>query len=90
MTRFANADQQWQPATRSLTTELPALMNRMHADGFEIYRVMYNPQDWDESPRRADINRRTVKLGWFRSQDRGVITVVDGSGRNRIRVITNA
>lgn len=82
----ASSDLSWQPASRNLTAELPALMSRMHDDGFDIFRVMFNPADWDEVPRKAMVGPRIVKLGLFHTQDRGVITVIDGSGRNRKRV----
>ena len=86
MTAHLPAEQRWTPATRMLTTELPDLVSRMSKDGFEVYRVMFNPADWDDTPARTQVDGRTIKLGWFRSQDRDVITVVDGSGRNRVRV----
>lgn len=81
-----HADTSWRPTTRNLGEELPVLMGSMHGDGFEVYRVMYNPADWDDTPRRIAIGGRVLKLGWYRTQDRGVITVVDGSNRNRLRV----
>jgi hypothetical protein len=88
--RISPPDETWTPASRTLVSELPSLMRTMHDGGFDIYRVMYNPNDWDETPRRAVIEHRTIKMGWYSTQDRGVITVVDGTGRNRVRVVNGS
>ena len=61
-------------------------MRQLRGDGFDVYRVIYNPHDRHDTPRRAEIAGGVVKLGSLRSQDSGVITLVDGSGRNRVRV----
>jgi Family of unknown function (DUF5994) len=77
-------DQTWAPQTRDLEAELPALMTRLSGDGFALFRVMYNPADWDETPRRAEISGRLVKLGAFNTMDRGLIVAVDDSRTNRV------
>jgi hypothetical protein len=72
---------EWVGATRSVITEVTRQVRR---DGVDAYPVMSNSRDWDGTPRRAE-NAGRVSLGSFRSEDRGAITVVDGSGRNRVR-----
>jgi hypothetical protein len=73
----------WVAATRGVITEPPEVTRQVRRDGVDAYPVMSNPRDWDGTPRRAE-NAGRVSLGSFRSEDRGAITVVDGSGRNRV------
>ncbi len=82
----ARDQQHWDPTTRDLAAELPPLMKRLAVDGFQVHRVMLNPDDWDEMPRKIVVDGHTVKFGTFKTQDRHVITVVDGTTWTRIEV----
>ena len=74
---------EWVGAIHGVITELPEVTRQVRGDGVDVYPVMSNPRDWDDTPRRAE-NAGRVSLGSFRSEDRRAITVVDGSGRNRV------
>lgn len=79
-------DERWEPSSRDLAAELPALMRRLSADGFEMHRVVFNPADWGNPPRRLAIGGRIVKLGAYNTQRPGTIVAVDSTGWNRVTV----
>jgi hypothetical protein len=76
----------WEPATHDLTVELPPLLARFAGDGFAAVRVMFNPADWPDAPRRIVLDGREVQLGAFHTQQRRMITLIDESGRTRVDV----
>jgi hypothetical protein len=40
--------------------------------------VSYNPELWDEAPRKIAVGGRVVKLGWFRTMDQHALRLTGG------------
>ena len=80
----------WSLTSHDLAAELPGLAAQLRREGFEVFRVMYNLTDWPNTPRRSTVGGRTIRLGGFRYQPHGLLTVIDGSGRGRRYVHTMA
>lgn len=84
MAEQSHPNDSWLPTSHDLAAELPALVARLHQEGFEVFRVMYNLAEWPDTPRRVSIDGRTVRLGGFRYQPHNLLTVIDGSGCGRL------
>ena len=60
----------------------------MYSAGYEVRRVMYNLTAWNPPPpRRLTVLDRLVKVGGFHSQDPTLISLVDGSGWQRVDLL---
>jgi hypothetical protein len=77
-------DGAWWPHSRDLAAELPPLLQRLWADGRDIFRVSYHLGGWDAAPSRLTIAGRQVKLGAFSSLDPASLSLVDSSGWRRL------
>lgn len=78
--RADGSDGAWWPATRSLTDELPGLLELWPIQQWgRIARVLYSPPDWDDHPRAIPVGDRRVKAGSFPRDDthRLVVTTSD-------------
>ena len=84
-----DVSEHWAPSTRNLVDELPPLIERMRGTGFDVFRVMFNLSDWDDTPRRSAFDGHTVKFGGFTTQHHNVVTLVDISGDKRREVIND-
>lgn len=84
-----SVDGAWWPHSVDLETEIGSLISEVSAAGFQACRVSYSLGAWTAPPRRVFVDGAKVSLGGFRSQHRDMITLVDGTGWNRldIRVI---
>jgi hypothetical protein len=80
-------DGAWWPRSLNLAVELRPLLERLWADGHDVYRVSYSLGAWDSDPRRLDIAARQVKLGGFRSLDSASLSLVDSSGWRRLTLL---
>jgi len=72
---------QWWPRSLDLSTELRPLVTAMWSAGYEVFRVIYNLTAWDAAPRKMRVAGRLIKLGGYRGQDAGLLTLLDVSGR---------
>jgi Family of unknown function (DUF5994) len=80
-------DGAWWPRTRSLSDELPGLVQELHHRGIRMTRVAYNPQAWDAGPRRLAADGRAIRLGWFRSIDPQLLDLTGDSQRGRLDLL---
>jgi hypothetical protein len=80
-------DGAWWPRTRSLTEELPGLVQELHRRGIRVTRVAYNPGTWENAPRRIAADGRTIRLGWFRSIDPQLLDLTGDATRGRLDVL---
>lgn len=80
-------DGAWWPRTRSLTGELPALVEELHRRGIRVTRAAYNPDGWDPAPRRLAADGRIIRLGWFRSIDPQLLNLTGDFTRGRIDLL---
>lgn len=74
-------DGAWWPRSRTTVTELTNLITTLDDRQVPASRVMLNPQSWDEHPRRISVAGRTVRLGWFTTQDANLLIVTTGNDR---------
>jgi hypothetical protein len=79
----------WWPHGRDLTRELAPLLAAVEAAGYPpVHRVIYSLTAWNRPPRKLMVGGRLVRLGGFRSQDEGLLSLTDSSGWNRIDLVT--
>jgi Family of unknown function (DUF5994) len=80
-------DGAWWPRTRSLSDELPGLIQELHRRGIRVRRVAYNPDAWEAAPRRMAADGRTIRPGWFRSIDPQLLDLTGDSPRGRLDLL---
>jgi hypothetical protein len=80
-------DGAWWPRTRSLSDELPGLVQELHRRGIRVTRVAYNPDAWEAAPRRMAADGRSIRLGWFRSIDPQLLGLTGDPQRGRIDLL---
>jgi hypothetical protein len=80
-------DGAWWPRTRSLSDELPGLVEELHRRGIRVTRAAYHPGSWDTAPRRLAADGRIIRLGWFRSIDPLLLDLTGDSKRGRIDLL---
>jgi hypothetical protein len=80
-------DGAWWPWTRSLSEELPGLVQELHRRGIRVTRVAYNPGAWETAPRRMATDGRTIRLGWFRSIDPQLLNLTGDTTRGRLDLL---
>lgn len=78
----------WWPHSHDLVSELGSLLSAVEAAGYgAIRRVTYNPEVWDEAPRRIVINGQLIKLGAFHTQPDSLVTLMTNSGWGNIDLV---
>jgi hypothetical protein len=80
-------DGAWWPRTRSLSADLPGLVQELHRRGIRVTRVTYNPDGWEAAPRRLAADGRTIRLGWFRSIDPQMLDLTGDANRGRLDLL---
>lgn len=80
-------DGAWWPRSRSLSEELPGLVQELHRRGIRVTRVAYNPDAWETAPRRLAADGRTIRLGWFRSIDPQLLDLTGDTTRGRVDLL---
>jgi hypothetical protein len=85
--RRSTLDGAWWPRTRSLSDELPGLVEELHLRGIRVTRVAYNPDSWEAAPRRMAADGRTIRLGWFRSVDPQLLDLTGDEIRRRLDLL---
>src|SRR3954470_10796155 len=80
-------DGAWWPRTRSLSDELPGLVQELHRRGIRGTRAAYNPDAWETAPRRLAADGRTIRLGWFRSIDPQLLDLTGDTARGRLDLL---
>ena len=80
-------DGAWWPRTRSLSEELPGLVQELHRRGIRVTRAAYNPDAWETAPRRLAADGRTIRLGWFRSIDPQLLDLTGDTTRGRLDLL---
>jgi hypothetical protein len=80
-------DGAWWPRTRSLSDELPGLVQELDRQGIRVTRVAYHPDSWETAPRRLAADGRTVRLGWFRSIDPQLLDLTGDTTRGRLDLL---
>ena len=80
-------DGAWWPRSRSLTAELPGLVEDLHHRGIRVTRVAYHPDGWDPAPRRLTADGRIIRLGWFRRLDPQLLNLTGDFTRGRIDLL---
>lgn len=80
-------DGAWWPRTRDLSQELPGLVGELHRRGITVTRVGYHPAAWEPTPRRLEVDGRTVRLGWFRGLDRQLLDLTGDPDRRRVDLL---
>jgi len=80
-------DGAWWPRTRSLSDELPRLVEELDRRGVRVTRVAYNPDAWEAAPRRLAADGRTIRLGWFRSIDPQLLDLTGDTTRGRLDLL---
>ena len=83
----ATLDGAWWPRTRSLSDDLPGLVQELHRRGIRVTRAAYNPDAWEPAPRRLAADGRTIRLGWFRSIDPQLLDLTGDSRRGRLDLL---
>lgn len=71
----------WWPRTTDPIAELPGLILALDRLRGPVTHVMLAAAEWDSHPRRLGIAHRVVRLGWFTSQPRGLLTATTGNGK---------
>ncbi|MEU2334748.1 DUF5994 family protein [Streptomyces sp. NPDC006654] len=61
-------DGAWWPRSRSLTAELPALIEVLDPLWGRITRVTVNPTFWPVIPRKVPVQGHVVHVGWFEAE----------------------
>jgi len=85
--RPTTLDGAWWPRSRSLTDELPALVEDLDRRGTRVARVSYHPDAWDMVPRRLMAHGRVIRLGWFRRIDPHLVSLTGSFGRERVELL---
>jgi hypothetical protein len=80
-------DGAWWPRTRSLSDDLPGLVQELRRRGIRVTRVAYNPDGWEPAPRRLSADGRTIRLGWFRSIDPQLLDLTGDTRRGRLDLL---
>lgn len=80
-------DGAWWPRSRSLSDDLPGLVQELHRRGIRVTRVAYNPQAWDPAPRRLAADGRLIRLGWFTSIDPQLLNLTGDFTRGRLDLL---
>ncbi|GAA2284183.1 DUF5994 family protein [Nonomuraea roseoviolacea subsp. roseoviolacea] len=79
--RRATVDGAWWPYSRDAATEMPGLIAAVDQRLDRVtLRVGVYRDAWDHIPRRIPARGRQVRVGWFRSSDPRVITLVLAGG----------
>ena len=76
----ARFDGAWWPRTRNLAVEVSALAAALTPHAFQLSRVAYGKDGWEAAGRKVPTKGRMIRLGWFASQDPGVVILDDGHG----------
>jgi Family of unknown function (DUF5994) len=77
-------DGRWWPRSGDLVAEIPVVL----AAGFDVRRVTYSLNAWSLTPRRLTIMPgRVAKLGGYAHQDPATITLLNGSGSQRLDLV---
>jgi Family of unknown function (DUF5994) len=80
-------DGAWWPRSRSLSDELPGLVEELRGRGIRVRRVAYNPDAWEPAPRRLAADGRTIRLGWFRSIDPQLLDLTGDTKSSRLDLL---
>jgi hypothetical protein len=75
------------PRTRSLSDELPGLVEELHRRGVRVTRAAYNPDAWETAPRRLGADGHTIRLGWFRRIDSQLLNLAGDTTRGRLDLL---
>ncbi|MEV6600091.1 DUF5994 family protein [Actinoplanes sp. NPDC051346] len=77
-------DGAWWPRSTNAVGELPSLVKALAGRRGEITHVLLNTAEWDlPHPRRAAVDHRVVRLGWYTSQPAGLVTIISEFGHDR-------
>jgi hypothetical protein len=74
----------WWPRSTDPVAEIPGLVLAIDALQGPITRLMLHPLDWDSQPRRMAVDGRLVRLGYFSTQPRGLLTAISGKAGSRV------
>jgi Family of unknown function (DUF5994) len=85
--RRTTLDGAWWPRSRSLSDDLPSLVQELHRRGIRVTRVTYNPDGWEPAPGRLAADGRTIRLGWFRTIDRQLLNLTGDTKRGRLDLL---
>lgn len=80
-------DGAWWPHTSNLSAELPDLLAVLSVRLGQIDRVLYNVDEWPQTPTRLATGGRRVHLDGYRRQPVNTVEVV-GFDRDRIVLLT--
>ncbi|MFC4534904.1 DUF5994 family protein [Sphaerisporangium dianthi] len=81
LNRRAPVDGVWWPRSRDAAAELPGLVAAVDQRlGRTTLRVGVYRDAWDDIPRRITNRGRQIRVGWFRSSDPRVITLIFAAG----------
>jgi hypothetical protein len=86
-TRSTTLDGAWWPHSTNLADELPALIAELYRRDFRITRVSYHPELWGPEARRLRADGRVIRLGWFRSTDRHLVSLTGRDGSDRVDLL---
>lgn len=76
LSRRGALDGAWWPRSDNAGEELPALVVEVdRLLGTAVHRVGLHPDTWTHIPRRMVVNGHTVRVGWFRSIDRQLVSL---------------
>ncbi|MDF2704490.1 MAG: hypothetical protein K0R62_142 [Nonomuraea muscovyensis] len=79
--RRGTVDGAWWPRSRDAAAELPGLIAAVDQRlGWTTLRVGVYLDAWDHIPRRIHARGRQIRVGWFRSTDPHVITLIPAAG----------
>ncbi|WP_373320593.1 DUF5994 family protein [Microbispora rosea] len=87
--RTRAVDGEWWPRSTDAAAELPGLIAAVdHRLGRMTLRVGLHVDAWSNIPHRIPVAGRAVKVGWFQSMDRGLVTLtINGHEGITLRVI---
>lgn len=81
--RSGFVDGAWWPHTSNLSAELPDLLAALSVRLGQIDRVLYNVDDWSQTPSRLATGGRRIHLDGYRRQPVNTVEVI-GFSRGRI------
>ncbi|WP_409430283.1 DUF5994 family protein [Mycobacterium sp. SMC-16] len=82
--RSGFVDGAWWPHTSNLSAELPDLLAALSVRLGQIDRVLYNVDDWSQTPSRLATGGRRIHLDGYRRQPVNTVEVI---GFNRGRIV---
>jgi hypothetical protein len=75
--RYGPIDGAWWPYGRDASDEIRALVTELDTRlPQEVTRVNVQRSGWDDIPRKLGVGARQIRVGWFRSGDPNLLTVV--------------